>query len=207
MYSEQNKIVYWGTYVVLNLLSGIVMKFRAIGVENLPAEGGVIIAPNHLTYWDPPLTAIGINSRMICFMGKESLFNKPVFSWYIRKIGTFPVKRGVADVKAIKTALKLLKSGSAVLMFPEGTRSSDGNVGRFKRGAFILSEIADVPVIPIALYNINQAVQKNSLWLRKSTDMKARAFEPVHPKDFKNTKEMSSAVKNIIANQLEEWRK
>ena len=93
------------------------------------------------------------------------------------------------------------------MIFPEGTRCTDGTIGRFKRGAFILSEIANVPVIPIALYNMDKAVKKNSLWLNKATDMKAKVFPPVYPKDFKNTKEMSSAVKDIIANQLEEWRK
>ncbi len=153
MYSEQNKIIYWVTHVILRLVFGSITRFRVVGAENLPAEGGVLIAPNHLTYWDPPLVAVAIDSRMICFMGKESLFNKPVFSWYIRKIGTFPVRRGGADIKAFKTMLRLLKSDNAVLMFPEGTRGDGIKLGEPLPGIGGIAGSAGVPVVPVLVVN------------------------------------------------------
>ncbi|MCD6323402.1 MAG: hypothetical protein J7L77_10320, partial [Clostridiales bacterium] len=79
--------------------------------------------------------------------------------------------------------------------------------GGLTRGAFILSEKTDSPVIPIALYNIDKTIKKNSFWVNKALDMRAKVFPPVYPKDFKNSKEMSAAVKEIIANQLEKLRK
>lgn len=176
------------------------------GKEHIKKNQAYVIVSNHQALLD--ILVIYSLFKHFKWVAKNSLLKVPLVGWNMALNGYIIIKR--TDPKSqlimMKHADRTLKSGSSIMMFPEGTRSSDGNVGRFKRGAFIMAEMADVPVIPIALHNMNQAVQKNSLWLKKSTDMKAKVFEPVHPKDFKNTKEMSAAVKDIIANQLKEWR-
>ena len=177
------------------------------GKEHIKKDQAYVIVSNHQTLID--IIVIYTMFKHFKWVAKNSLLKVPFVGWNMALNGYVIVKRNDAksQIKMMKHAERTLKSGSSIMMFPEGTRSADGNLGRFKRGAFILSEIADVPVIPIALHNVDKAVRQNSWWLNKSRDMKAKVFEPVNPKEFKNTKEMSAAVKEIIANQLEEWRK
>lgn len=177
------------------------------GKDNIKKNKAYVIVSNHQTLID--ILVIYTLFKHFKWVAKNSLLKIPFLGWNMALNGYIIIKRTDAksQIKMMKHSEKVLKTGSSIMIFPEGTRSADGNMGRFKRGAFILSEVADVPVIPIALHNIDKAVRKNSLWLSKSRDMKAKVFPPVYPKDFSNTKEMSVAVKDIIANQLEEWRK
>jgi len=177
------------------------------GKENINKNQAYVIVSNHQTLID--ILVIYSIFKHFKWVAKQSLLRVPFVGWNMALNGYIIVKRADAksQIKMMKQSEKTLKSGSSIMIFPEGTRSADGNIGRFKRGAFILSEIADVPVIPIALHNVDKAVLKNSIWLNKSRDMKAKVFPPVYFNDFKNTKEMSAAVKDIISNQLEEWKK
>lgn len=97
------------------------------GVENIPSDGGVLFCPNHSSNWDPILVvlALPVNSR-IRVMGKEELFQNPILRWLLGKAGAFPVSRGNADIKAVKTAIQTIKSGDNLLMFPEGTVIHNG---------------------------------------------------------------------------------
>ena len=147
-----------------------------------------MIVSNHQTLID--ILVIYTLFKHFKWVAKNSILKVPFLGWNMALNGYIIVKRTDAEsqIKMMKSAERTLRSGSSIMIFPEGTRSPDGNVGRFKRGAFILSEIADVPVIPIALHNVDKAVRKKSLWLNKSTDMRAKVFAPVYPKDYKNTK-------------------
>jgi 1-acyl-sn-glycerol-3-phosphate acyltransferase len=136
------------------ILFSIVFRWRISGVENIPA-GGAIIAANHISLWDPPVVGTAI-PRRAHFMAKEELFANPVFGWLISKLGAFPVRRGAADRTAIKTALTLLKNGSILVIFPEGTRSKDGKLGAPEAGLALLALKAGVPVIPAAVIGTNK---------------------------------------------------
>ena len=177
------------------------------GKEHINKSKAYVIVSNHQALLD--ILIIYTLFKHFKWVAKSSLLKIPFLGWNMALNGYIIVKRTDAksQIKMMKHSERILKSGSSIMIFPEGTRSPDGEMGRFKRGAFILSEIADVPVIPIALFNMDKAVKKKSLWLNKATDMKAKVFPPVFPKDFKTTKEMSATVKDIIARQLEEWRK
>lgn len=177
------------------------------GREHIKKDQAYVIVSNHQALLD--ILVIYSLFKHFKWVAKQSLLRLPFLGWNMALNGYIIVKRADAksQIKMMKHAERTLKTGSSIMIFPEGTRSFDGSVGRFKRGAFILSEMANVPVIPIALHNMDQAVRKNSFWLNKSTDMKAKVFKPVYPKDFKNNKEMSAAVKDLIAGQLDEWRK
>ena len=195
---------FWGA---LPILIQPLWKVTWEGKEYLNKNQAYVIVSNHQALLD--ILIIYSLFKHFKWVAKSSLLKVPLLGWNMAFNGYIIVKRTDAksQIKMMKSAEKVLKSGSSIMIFPEGTRSTDGKIGRFKRGAFILSEIADVPVIPIALFNVDKAMKKNSLWLNKATDMRAKIFPPVNPKDFSSTKEMSAAVKNIIANQLEEWGK
>lgn len=119
-------------------------------VKKLP-PGGCIIACNHQSYADPPVISAMFRAKY-SFMAKSELFEKnKFFAWIIRKCGAFPVTRGAGDNSAIEKALADLKEGRAFVIFPEGTRSKDGTIGRGKSGVALIAGSAGVPVLPVCI--------------------------------------------------------
>ena len=120
------------------------------GVENIPETGAVIVAPNHKSNFDPPL--IGICSpRIVHYMAKEELFEKPILAPILRFFGTFPVKRGSIDRSAVRQAMKEIKSGEPLGIFPEGTRVRGNKIGRFHDGMASLALMTGTPILPVAV--------------------------------------------------------
>jgi len=142
--------------IILTLLFRIVFRCKVVGVENIPLHGGVIIASNHLSLWDPPFLGTFV-PRKIHFMAKEELFAWPVLGWIITKLNAFPVRRGTADRAAIRTALTVLEAGKCLGLFPEGTRSKTGNLGSAELGLAMIAIKAGVPIVPTAVIGTNKA--------------------------------------------------
>jgi 1-acyl-sn-glycerol-3-phosphate acyltransferase len=124
---------------------------RVIGRENVPPKGGVILAPNHVSYLDPPLVANGL-SRMMASMAKAELWNNPYFAWIMTGVAAFPVSRGTSDREAIRTGLKRLEDGHPLLLFPEGTRGDGVTLGKFNSGVALFARRSGAPVVPIGIY-------------------------------------------------------
>lgn len=120
------------------------------GVEHIPRDGAVLITPNHQTYADPPLVTIPIR-RPVFYMAWSRLFQLPGFGWFIRRLRAFPVEIDSADRRATREVVRLLRAGEAVMIFPEGERTRDGTVGRFKPGAFRLAVSLATPVLPVTI--------------------------------------------------------
>ena len=120
------------------------------GAENMPPEGGVIVAANHMSNWDPPFLASFLE-RPVSYMAKQELFEIPIFGTVIRWLFAFPVRRGAADRSAVKAAVKELRAGRCVGIFPEGTRSKDGEVHHFGAGVALLASMSGAPVVPAAI--------------------------------------------------------
>lgn len=134
----------------LRLGTRFYLGLRFEGEHHIPLEGPLIIAPNHVTYADPLLVSIPVR-RPVYYMAWDALFRVPVFSWLIRRLRAFPVDIDSADPKATREAVRLLQAGGAVMIFPEGGRSPDGRLQRFKPGAFRLACNLDVPVLPVTI--------------------------------------------------------
>jgi 1-acyl-sn-glycerol-3-phosphate acyltransferase len=126
------------------------------GVEHIPVEGGLVIVPNHQTYADPPLVTIPVR-RPVHYMAWSRLFDVPVFSGVIRLLRAFPVDIDARDARATREAVRLLRRGAALMIFPEGERTRDGRVQRFKLGAFRLAVSLDVPVLPVTIAGGNES--------------------------------------------------
>lgn len=120
---------------------------RVSGRENMPEEGGVVLASNHASNWDP-VVAGAFSPRQLTFMAKAELFSPKPFGALLKCLGAFPVKRGRGDIGAIKSALTILKDNRVVLLFPEGTRNHD-TVAHAKSGVAMLALRAGVPVVPM----------------------------------------------------------
>ena len=124
-------------------------KLKVIGAENVPAEGGVILAPNHTTDVDVIVVAAAV-TRQVRYMAKAELFGVPLLGRLISKLGAFPVNRGKNDVAAVKTTISLLKGGEAVGLFPQGTRhpGEDPRETKVLGGVAMIASHAGVPVVP-----------------------------------------------------------
>lgn len=120
------------------------------GLENLPAEEGVVIASNHRSYADPVLLTMYMK-RPVKYMAKEELFRNKLFAAFIRMLGAFPVKRGSGDMKVIEDSVNILKNGNNLVIFPEGTRSKENKVGRGKTGVAMIAAKAGADVLPVGI--------------------------------------------------------
>jgi 1-acyl-sn-glycerol-3-phosphate acyltransferase len=129
---------------------------QLVGIEHIPREGAVLITPNHQTYADPPLVSIPVH-RPVFYMAWNRLFQIPAFGRLIRLLRAFPVQVESSDPRATREAVRLLQAGEAVMIFPEGGRSLDGRIGRFKPGAFRLAVNVGVPVLPVTIAGGHEA--------------------------------------------------
>ncbi|MBR7038275.1 MAG: 1-acyl-sn-glycerol-3-phosphate acyltransferase [Oscillospiraceae bacterium] len=120
------------------------------GRENIPKGRAFVYASNHRSYADPVLVSISGRGRF-SFMAKSELFEKPLFAWLIRGLGAFPVERGKGDTAAIDRAVANVQHGTNLLIFPEGTRSKDGRVGRGKTGVALIAARAKADVVPVGI--------------------------------------------------------
>ena len=123
------------------------LGFKAVGRENVPKKGAFVFASNHSSYFDPILLGASLY-RSLNYMARENLFWKPLFGWAMRQVHAFPVKRDSGDLGALKQALRILKDGRPLVIFPEGTRSRDKTLRRAKPGIGFIVAKAGVPVIP-----------------------------------------------------------
>lgn len=135
---------------ILKFITILLYRPKVIGIEKVPSTGRIIVCSNHYNFWDPILIA-SIIPRKVHFMAKAELFEKPVLSWALPKVGAFPVKRGQADRKAIKWAIELLENDKVLGIFPEGTRSKTGELQKGEPGISFIAVKGKSPIIPIGI--------------------------------------------------------
>jgi 1-acyl-sn-glycerol-3-phosphate acyltransferase len=141
------------TRIVRAIVTGIcrvLWRVRLSGVQNLPREGGFILAPSHRSMMDIPFAAVP-TSRRIRFMGKKSLFGIPVIGRIFGWLGGFPVARDGTDRKAVRDSVEMLRAGEVLCVFPEGTRQHGPKIQPLQPGAAYLALRSGVPVVPIGI--------------------------------------------------------
>jgi 1-acyl-sn-glycerol-3-phosphate acyltransferase len=129
---------------------------RFCGLEHIPADGPLLVTPNHQTYADPPLVTIPFR-RPLYYMAWEALFEVPGLGRLIRRLRAFPVALDSADRQATREAVRLLEAGQALMIFPEGGRSPDGRLQPFKLGAFRLAAAQGAAVLPVTIAGGNHS--------------------------------------------------
>ncbi|KKK37580.1 acyl-phosphate glycerol 3-phosphate acyltransferase [Mesobacillus campisalis] len=125
-------------------------RVEATGRENIPAEGGVLLCSNHIDNFDPILVGM-MAPRPVYFMAKEELFKVPVLGKLVPHLNAFPVKRGMSDREALRKGLAILKEGKVLGLFPEGTRSKTGELGKGLAGAGFFALRTDAQIVPCAV--------------------------------------------------------
>lgn len=135
---------------VVKMILTPLYRIEVTGLEHFPKEGGVLLCANHIDNLDPPV--VGFTApRPVYFMAKAELFKGPLAKKFMASIQAFPVKRGMSDREALRNGLKLLKSGEVVGLFPEGTRSKTGEIGKGLAGAGFFALRSDAHVVPCAI--------------------------------------------------------
>jgi len=150
-----------------NFVFSFFFKIKISGQENIPREGGFILASNHLSYLDPAVLAIAC-PREVNFMAKAELFRIPLFANLIRSLGAFPVKRNTADIYALREAIKRVKAGNGLLVFPEGGRKNGSTDLEPQAGIGFLAAKINAFVIPVFISGTDIALPKGARIIKPS---------------------------------------
>lgn len=148
------KVLYYIVFCIAQVVVRLVYPVRSIGRQNLPKNTGYVLAPNHIKAIDPlyVLLARGFAKKMMV-MGKEELFKiSPVLNFFWHVFGAFPIDRGKGDMQALERCVQEMKTGRGLLIFPEGTRTKTGALGRLKSGAFVVAQKAGAPMVPCLIW-------------------------------------------------------
>lgn len=175
--------VYQFSTRIFKLFLLIWHRLKIRGVENIPDEGGVLIASNHASFLDPPVVGVGYRGRPIHFMARDTLWNSKFGKWWMDHVGCIPVSRGTGDVRALKLTIKALREGKVVSMFPEGTRSEDGELQKAKGGIGFIIEKSGCSVVPAYIDGTYKAHPKGSKWI-KPCKVTVTYGEPITQEDF-----------------------
>lgn len=184
--------------ILCRIWYGLFLRTKIIGAENIPKTGAFILAANHMANWDPPFLGTFID-REVNFMGKEELFKNPVMAAICRGLHVFPVKRGSADKSAIKTALKILKSGDCFGIFPEGTRSKTGKIRKAESGVSLIAAMTKAPIIPAAIVNTNKIFSAEKKFPRLAVVYGKPIYFEGNPKDKNQLDEFAQFIMEEVA--------
>jgi len=161
----------------------LLFRFRTFGSDKVPQKKdprGVILAPNHASYLDPPLLGVSLKRR-VTFLAKQYLFEHGFVGWVLRNIGTYPIKsESTNDFKSIRDLIRLLKQGACVAVFPEGTRSEDGNFREPEGGIGFLAVKSGAWVVPVYIKGSYEAFPKGAKKVR-SRPIEVHYGEPFLP--------------------------
>ncbi len=131
------------------------------GNENIPAQGGVLLVSNHASLLDPIIIGAAV-SRELHYLGEDTYFHIPGIGWLLTQLNGIPIKREKPGWQSLKRVISCLKMGNALLLFPEGTRSTDGTLGTVKDGASFIIHHSNVPTIPVFLKDTGRFMPRGS---------------------------------------------
>lgn len=203
------ELMYWvgvKGVVFITRLAG--MRVQVEGRENIPA-GVCMFAANHTSNADAA-AIVGAIPRRLAIFGRKSLFDIPIVGLAFRLAKFVPVDRGNRDaaLASVKQAVEYMKTGSSFLVYPEGTRSPDGRLWRFKKGSFVMAIEAGVPVVPVACAGAHRIMKKKSLVIHPGT-VTVRFGKPIDASAYtiEQRDDLAKVVHDAIAAELPEEQK
>ncbi len=175
--------VYGLFHGLSRLVYQIFFRGDVAGLENLPREGGYIVAVNHASLLDPPIVGIFLENQ-VSFFARKTLWKPGIASWWLDAVGTIPVDRdGGTSLDAIKRVLRSLSHDRAVIVFPEGTRSQDGELQAPRPGVGFIACKAHVPVVPARIFGSFEAYGRSG-GLQLGSPVSVTYGKPLAPADF-----------------------
>ncbi len=150
---------YWTIYTLAKLVSRVFFRFRVLHRERLIEEGPVLLAMNHQSYLDPPFAGSACK-RDIYFLARKTLLKNNLFGWLLPKLNVIPVDQEGGDRSALKALIKLLRAGHCALVFPEGSRTLDGNLQPALPGVGFVIAKTLAPVVPMRIFGAHEALPR-----------------------------------------------
>lgn len=202
-------LMYWvGVKMVVYVTKFAGEKVTVIGRENIP-PGVCLFAANHTSNADAP-AIVGAIPRRIAIFGRKSLFDIPIIGLAFRLAKFVPVDRENRDaaLASVKLAVQYMREGFSFLVYPEGTRSADGRLHRFKKGSFVMAIEAGIPIVPVACSGAHRIMKKNSLIIRPGKVM-VRFGKPIDASAYtvEQRDELALRVHDAVAAELPEDQK
>jgi 1-acyl-sn-glycerol-3-phosphate acyltransferase len=200
---ERESLVYRVGRMICRLWTTLWFDFKAYGARHVPRRGGVLIVANHQSFLDPVLLAVKV-PRPFSFLARHGLFDNRYFGWLIRSLNAFPVRQGEGDVGAVKETIRRLQEGHALTLFPEGSRSSTGEIGPVQPGVGLIIRRAGVPVVPAVILGSFEAWPRDrKLW--RAYPVRVMYGPPMDLKDLKAS-EIVQRIDTTLRTMFDELR-
>ena len=164
---------------------------------NLPKERVYILVGNHQSYWDPVMMGLKLDTTLT-FMANEKLFHKPVLAPVVRGLGAFPVNLKKPDMTAIRTAKKVVKDGKVLALFPEGTRSHDGKLLKFKGGVIYIASVTGEDVVPVCITYQNGGKFRSRILIRYGEVIPNREILEGKKKDTESMRQAAAKLQAVV---------
>jgi 1-acyl-sn-glycerol-3-phosphate acyltransferase len=197
--SLRSLIWYRAVQYLLAILATVLVRWRATGQGNIPATGGVLLVSNHLSFLDVILLGIPLR-RPLNYVARSTLFVS-ILGWFIRSVGAFPIQREGMGASGMKETLRRLRAGGIVTLFPEGTRSYDGQLGPLKPGIAVLVQRVGVPVVPAGVAGMFE-VWPRSRPFPVPHPVRIHYGRPIYPNELEGLD--TEAITGLIRNRMEE---
>ena len=168
--------IYRTTWLFCRALFRIYFRWRIVDADQVPPTGPVILACNHASFLDPPMVGTAV-TRTINYLARESLFRFPVFGAYLRALNSVPVDRDGQGAKGLKMILDRLVKGGGIILFPEGTRSKDGQLQPARSGIGLTVIKSDAPVVPVRIFGTYEAWNRRQ-WFPRPRKIAIRFGKP-----------------------------
>lgn len=194
------KPFYTVTQKVLKMMFKKLYKHHVFGEENLP-HGGCILAPNHASFFDPPLIGASCPEE-VHYMARSSLFRHRALRWIIHNLNAVPVTGGAQDTATMKAVLALLKNDKKVTIFPEGLRTTDGKMGPMKTGVALLSFKSGKPIVPVYIFGTFDIWQRSRRLPKLSGKTACYFGKAIYPQSVSHLEKRDGLSE--LTNQLEE---
>ena len=163
----RRNVIWFGFQVVLRVFFSIWLRYRARGHEQFVDGTGALLLINHQSFLDPLMVGLPLK-RPVSFLARENLFRVPFVGWILKKTHVIPINRDAAGTTSIRATLQSMRDGFLTGIFPEGTRSGDGRVARFRPGFIALVRRGRVPVYPVGVAGSGDAMPRGAVLLRPS---------------------------------------
>lgn len=184
------------------LVIGAKYKINYIGAENIPTDRGFILASNHITALDPVIIANGCNANLH-FMAKNDLFKNPVVARFLSGLNSFPVDRSKFDYDAVDYAVRIVKDGGSIGIFPEGTRSKDFKPHKGKGGVCYIAKQCKCDVVPVSIYTEDEAKSGTRLTVRYGKVIKYEELEI--NEESEKMKDLRKGIEVIMSRIVSLW--
>ncbi len=197
-------VAYRFTTTLFFILLKIFFRLKIIDVEKVPEKGGVIVVSNHVSHLDPLVIGVAIRKRQSTFMAKSGLFKIPLIGAFVRTF-SFPVDRDNPQPSTIKEAVKRLKNGEIIVMFPEGGRSRDGSLLDAKRGTGMIAAMSKAVIVPAFIEGTDKALPAGARRIRLSR-IKVYFGEPIEIKGTETGKDFQERIGSDIMEAIRDLK-